>query len=71
MIIQWEGPGYQRDFITVVAVGEPDGAYTDYEYAPSGNPVTLTMPEKPGSYEIRYVVEGENKVLARVPITLK
>ncbi len=71
VLVQWEGPGYQRDFITVVAVGEPDGAYRDYEYTPAGNPVTLTMPDAPGSYEIRYVVEGENKVLARVPITLK
>ena len=71
IIIEWEGPGYERDFITVVAVGSPDGAYTDYEYAPKGSPLTLTVPDAPGAYEVRYVNEGSSKVLARRPITLK
>ena len=71
IIIEWDGPGYERDFITVVAVGSSDGTYNDYEYAPKGSPLTLKVPDEPGAYEVRYVHEGSNKVLARRPITLK
>ncbi len=68
--ITWEGPGDDRDFVTVVAPDALPGAYNDYAYAEEGSPVTINSIDSVGDYEIRYVSASSSTVLARQPITL-
>jgi Ca-activated chloride channel homolog len=67
--VGWNGPGNQGDWVTIIAPDQPDTAYASYADAPRGNPSTLTAPETPGSYELRYVLNGK-QVVARAPISV-
>ncbi|MHB8809141.1 MAG: vWA domain-containing protein [Desulfobulbaceae bacterium] len=68
--VDWQGPAYESDYITIAKPSDQDGAYDNYAYTRSGNPVKLTAPAEPGSYEVRYVLGKGTKVLARAPITI-
>ncbi len=63
--VDWTGPGYQGDFISVSTPEEPDGGYINYSRSAEGSPVKLLLPSDPGTYEIRYVVNQDRTVLAR------
>jgi Ca-activated chloride channel family protein len=58
--VSWTGPNATGDFITIVAVGAPQGSYLSYGYTNYANPVTLTAPAAPGQYELRYTYGGAN-----------
>ena len=67
--VHWDGPGYERDYITVARPEDP--RYDQYTYTREGNPLILRMPVTPGEYEIRYVADANGtSILTRVPITL-
>lgn len=69
--VAWTGPNNDGDFVTVVPPDAPKGQYTQY-FTPKGlNPddATLVLPNRPGTYEIRYVVGGSNETLAKRTIT--
>lgn len=66
--IQWKGPGYPRDFITLVEPGTKESRYGDYRYVKTGNPVVLRAPDVPGEYEIRYLSHEEYLTWASRPI---
>jgi Ca-activated chloride channel family protein len=53
--------------VTITQPAAPDHVYRSYAYANAGSPSTLTAPDQPGSYEIRYVLNGK-KVLTRKPL---
>jgi len=68
--VRWEGPANQADYITV---GKPDdrpGRYDNYAYPRDGNPIKLTAPADPGTYEVRYILAKGTKILAKAPITI-
>ena len=68
--VKWTGPNNERDYI---AVGEttPGGRlYLDYKYSRDGSPMKLAAPEKPGNYEVRYILGVGDTVIARQPITV-
>ena len=65
--VRWEGPDYKRDFI---AVAKPDEPYINYVYTKDGNPARVEMPATPGDYELRYVLDQDNLVIATVPLTV-
>jgi hypothetical protein len=68
--VRWTGPNNDRDYI---AVGEttPGGRlYLDYKYSRDGSPLKLAAPEKPGSYEVRYILGAGDAVIARQLITV-
>nr|WP_281378280.1 VWA domain-containing protein [Yoonia ponticola] len=65
--IGWDGPDYLRDYISV---GPADGTYINYTYTKDGNPLTLVMPSEPGDYEVRYVLDQAQTVVARSQITV-
>jgi Ca-activated chloride channel family protein len=68
--VKWSGPNNERDYI---AIGEttPGGRlYLDYKYSRSGSPLKLAAPEKPGNYEVRYILGVGDAVIARHPITV-
>ncbi len=61
-----DGPEYQNDLITIAAVGAD--RYTSYVYANRGNPAKIAVPDVPGDYEIRYVMNQGNRVLQSRPL---
>lgn len=68
--IQWQGPDFPKDYLTLVPVGAADGEYGAYVETVEGNPTSLPAPAEPGAYEIRYGLGRTNTVLARSAITV-
>ncbi|MAT84899.1 MAG: hypothetical protein CMD39_11490 [Gammaproteobacteria bacterium] len=66
--VAWQGPDNPQDFLTIVPAGAPAGEYADYVYTARGSPATLTAPEAPGSYEIRYLTGQSYATLGVVPL---
>lgn len=66
LIVGWDGPDYRRDYIAISEPGE--NGYIAYAYTSSGNPVELAIPDAPGNYEIRYVMDQDKRIIARIPI---
>lgn len=68
--VTWQGPGNQNDFVALV---KPDSAENEMRHHASvrrGKTLRLDTPPEPGSYELRYVTGGKNKVLARRAIEI-
>ncbi|MBC7285336.1 VWA domain-containing protein [Hoeflea sp.] len=68
--VAWSGPDENQDYIAVAELGAKGGDYINYTYTKTGNPLQLQMPPTPGSYEIRYVMNQDNRILASIPITV-
>ena len=68
--VDWLGPNYERDFVTVTKPGDRDSALGHLAYTKAGTPARIAMPALPGTYEIRYVMSQGSTVLARRPITV-
>ncbi len=68
--VDWTGPDNDRDYLTIVPDGAREGSYDSYQYTRDGSPVTLTAPDEPGAYEVRYVTGQGDRTLASVPITV-
>lgn len=71
VVIEWSGPDYQNDYISVAKIGEADNRYVNYTYTKKGSPLRLKMPPEPGEYEVRYVQNQKSTVLFRQPITVE
>ena len=69
--VTWQGPNDEEDFITIVPADAETGSYGDYAYTADGNPVTLTAPQEPGAYKVRYVLGRSEDTLASEPITVE
>lgn len=69
--VAWTGPGNDKDYITVVEAGAPQGNYGAYTYTRKGSPLTVKAPKTPGVFEIRYVMGQSKKVLASQKVTVK
>lgn len=65
----WQGPDYPGDYITISALG--DDGYESYAYTSKGSPALLDLPETPGTYEIRYVIDQDLRVIAQVGLTVQ
>ncbi len=68
--VEWTGPNNARDYITIVEQGAREGAYEGYAYTERGSPAVFDVPSAPGAYEVRYVIDGSDRTLASLPITL-
>lgn len=68
--VEWAGPGYNDDWITIVKPEAGERSYGDYAHTRNGNPLELTAPLEAGAYEVRYVQAGE-KVIVRRPIMVE
>lgn len=68
--VAWTGPNNQGDYVTIVPKGAAPGKYLDYVRTSRGSPVSLKMPAEKGEYELRYVIDSSNRVLASVPLSL-
>jgi len=69
--VNWQGPNYNNDYITIVAAGAKDSEYLSYSYTSHGSPATLKAPAKPGNYEIRYILNQSRTALAITAIVIK
>ena len=70
--VAWTGPDNSRDFISL---SDSDAAPTankwiTYVYTKRGNPVTLTAPDKPGTYAIQYRTGAQYYILATTTVTV-
>ncbi len=70
--VSWTGPDYPADYISINApdVISTHHSHVSHAYTEDGSPLTLQLPEQPGTYEIRYVQEQGFRVLARQIITV-
>ncbi len=68
--VGWQGPANPRDYLTVVKAGAAEQTWGRYVYVSNGNPVTLTAPDAPGEYEVRYLTAQGNLTLARARLTI-
>jgi Ca-activated chloride channel homolog len=69
--VVWTGPDGPSDYLTIVPAGSDEGTYLDYSYTTEGSPITLTAPEEPGDYEIRYRTDRLPGVFATIDITVE
>ncbi|MGI9406101.1 MAG: VWA domain-containing protein, partial [Hyphomicrobiaceae bacterium] len=53
--VWWAGPGDGSDVLTLARVGAGDTRYLSKQSVGKGNPLTITAPSEPGTYEMRYV----------------
>lgn len=60
----WEGPDHPNDYITVVETDATDGRYRGWSATRNGSPARFAVPDRPGQYELRYVLGG-GRTLAR------
>jgi Ca-activated chloride channel family protein len=68
--VQWQGPGYTSDYITVARTDQNPGGYVNYTYTSQGNPLKLRAPSEPGTYEVRYILGRGSKQLAKTTMTI-
>ena len=68
--IQWTGPGNRHDYLTIVPVDAPEGTYKKYKYVSLGNPITMSAPDEPGQYEVRYLTGSKYYTLARAKFSV-
>jgi len=69
--VNWQGPNYKSDYITIVPAGVKDSEYLSYAYTSKGSPASLKAPTKPGKYEVRYILNQSRTALARTVVTIK
>ncbi|WP_010137790.1 VWA domain-containing protein [Oceanicola sp. S124] len=71
--VDWGGPGGGRDYIALYHAGAAAiDAWLTSVAVTAGNPVQIQVPLDPGSYELRYIVEGSDggAVLSQAPISV-
>ena len=68
--VDWEGPDAKSDYIAIFPAGDEDARYTSYTFTNNGNPLKLLMPNEPGDYEIRYILNQGKLTLASTPISI-
>jgi Ca-activated chloride channel family protein len=67
--VRAEGPVSSRHWIGFAPAGGADGEYRDYARPTAAvSMVELTAPDEPGDYELRYVLNEGERVIARQPI---
>lgn len=68
--VMWVGPGREADTIAIAEVGASAGDAINVVSVANGSPVEVALPENAGDFEVRYVMQPENRVLARRPISV-
>jgi len=66
--VTWTGTDNQGDYVTIVPAGAAEGTWTAYTYTSSGSPLSVRVPDQPGSYEIRYANGQSNSTVAAIPL---
>lgn len=69
--VEWTGPDYGDDYISIAKIDSPGRSYLDYKRTRGGSPAGLTLPDEPGTYEVRYVQRQHHRVLASEKISVR
>lgn len=69
--VAWTGPAAAGDFIAVSPPGSDADRTLDWASTSIGSPLTLAAPDRPGSYEVRYVADSGREILARAEIEVE
>lgn len=70
--VVWTGPANKGDFISLARPDQIGGHYETYDWVkPEGAPVRLTVPDKPGTYELRYILSSDRIILVRRSLTVE
>jgi microcystin-dependent protein len=68
--VQWQGPGYSEDFVSVARANQAPGEYVYFAWVRQGSPMKFHGPKEPGTYEVRYVLGRGKRLLAKTTITI-
>ena len=68
--VQWAGTVKDNDYIAIVPVGAAEHVPNNRLLVGTGETATLTAPQQPGSYEVRYILRGNGQTLASVPVVV-
>ena len=71
LVVRWRGPGYAEDFVSIARANQPAAACLSSNSVRKGNPLKLSAPKEPGTYEVRYVLGRGNRLLAKATIEIK
>jgi hypothetical protein len=66
--VTWQGPNAALDYISVDPDGAPESEYGAYAYTSDGSPLTIRLPEEPGSYALRYHMGQSGAVIGSRPL---
>jgi Ca-activated chloride channel homolog len=69
--VSWQGPNNRSDYISIAKADEVPGSYVYYTYTNAGSTLKLQAPSEPGTYEVRYILGQDNKLLAKTTIDIK
>ncbi|WP_168193154.1 vWA domain-containing protein [Rhodophyticola sp. CCM32] len=70
--IGWTGPDYQDDYIGIGRAGaDGGGQWQTYAYTREGNPLTVSVPDEPGAYVIRYFMSQDRRDLVSRPLIVE
>ncbi|NOX41434.1 MAG: VWA domain-containing protein [Alphaproteobacteria bacterium] len=70
--VTWQGPGYDRDYISVAKQGSRDTKFIYYSNVQFGSPLRVQMPAEPGDYILRYMLNASpDEMLASANIRLE
>ena len=68
--VDWSGPDHPDDYISFAEPGTEGGEHVSWSYTRDGNPLSLRTPERPGVYELRYVFDRSDRVVASETVTV-
>ncbi len=66
--IDWAGPDARNDHVAIAEAGAPGSKQLGFAYTRDGQTLTLTAPEAPGLYEVRYILDQSKRVMAAIPL---
>lgn len=68
---RWSQTVHPRDLVVIVPADAPSDADEVYRRAGRGNAGTLQAPDRPGDYEVRYLLVANGLAIARTPIRVE
>lgn len=68
--VSWQGPDNAQDWIGVFASGAPDDGQISYKYTARGLRLTLSAPDEPGEYDVRYMTGQSDTALVSMPLSV-
>jgi Ca-activated chloride channel family protein len=69
--VSWNATVHHRDKITIVAADAPAGEDGDYNRVGGGTSSTVDVPDTPGDYEVRYLLNASGQAIARKSIRVE
>ena len=69
--VAWTGPAYEGDYIAIGIPGEsPRYPKVEVKVA-AGSPLDIRAPDKPGEYQLMYVMRHGHRLLKSQPLTVR